>query len=173
MDFFETVQARYSYRGEFTQDPVPRAHLDQILQAGVASPTGHNYQTPQLIAVTRPDLLAEIGSLFSYPAAKTAQAVIVVLSHKKPMPNGIDFEMVDYAIATQSMLLAVTALGYGTVWIDGQLYEEGRADKLRQLLHIPPQFTPRVVLPLGVPKAPGPRREKIPFAQRVHYDTFT
>ena len=33
MDFFEAVAKRYSYRGEFTDAPVPRGDLEKIVQA--------------------------------------------------------------------------------------------------------------------------------------------
>ena len=39
MDFFEAVDARYSYRGEYTDDPVSRDDLEKIIRAGLAAPS--------------------------------------------------------------------------------------------------------------------------------------
>jgi len=49
MDFFEAVDARYSYRGEFADEAVPRDDLEKILRAGLAAPSGCNKQTTTLV----------------------------------------------------------------------------------------------------------------------------
>lgn len=172
MDLLDAIRQRYSYRGEFKDTPMPREDVETILKAGIAAPTGHNWQTPRFVALVSPEQKAKMAEIIPTPVMKTAQAVIVVLSQKKPMENGIDFEFADYAAATQNMLLAITALGYASVWIDGNLYNENKAQRVAQLVNAPEGLTPRVVLPIGVPVAEGPRKDRLPFEQRAFYDHF-
>ena len=57
MDAIEAIMNRHSYRGKYRPDPVPRADLVTILNAGLAAPSGCNKQTVSLIAVDDPALL--------------------------------------------------------------------------------------------------------------------
>ena len=68
------------------------------------------------------------------------------------------------------MLLAISALGLASVWIDGGLRVEGRAEKIGELLNVPDSKVVRVMLPVGRPVADGPRREKMAFNERAWFD---
>jgi len=68
------------------------------------------------------------------------------------------------------MLLAVTSLGYASVWLDGALRTEGRAERLGELLGVPPGRTVRVVLPIGVPIQRAQQRERLPFFRRAWFN---
>ena len=48
MELMEAIRARKSYRNQFEDTPVPRNDLREILEAGVAAPSGCNMQTTQL-----------------------------------------------------------------------------------------------------------------------------
>ena len=51
MDTLSTILARTSYRGKYEPTPVPREHLQQLLETGLSAPSGCNRQTTALIAV--------------------------------------------------------------------------------------------------------------------------
>jgi len=70
------------------------------------------------------------------------------------------------------MLLAITALGYATVWIDGNIRLNRKAKKLRELLHVPLPKEVRVVLPIGIPKEKVMQKEKKNFSQRAWYNYY-
>lgn len=58
--------------------------------------------------------------------------------------------------ATQNLILAATALGYGTCWATGPLLA---ADDMKKLLEIPENWEIFAIVPLGKPlKEPVPRR---------------
>ena len=44
--------------------------------------------------------------------------------------------------------------------------------RVAQLVNAPDGLTPRVVLPIGIPVAEGPRKDRIPFEERAFYDHF-
>ena len=78
--------------------------------------------------------------------------------------------MEDCAAAVENMLLAITALGYASVWVAGWLRVEGRADRIGQLLDVPEGKTARIILPIGTPTESYPRKEKMPFEERAWFN---
>ena len=83
-----------------------------------------------------------------------AAAIVVALGDPEISKRWYDK---DVMIAVQHMVLAATALGYGTCWI-GAFNEE----KVKQLLTIPNGMSIIVLLPIGIPDEsppPKPRKE--------------
>ena len=60
MELIQAILNRHSYRGMYLPDPVPREHLQKILEAGLAAPSGCNLQSVHLVAVEDPALMGEI-----------------------------------------------------------------------------------------------------------------
>ncbi len=172
MDLFEAISRRYSYRGAFTGAPVPHGDLVRIVEAGLAAPSGKNAQTTTFVIAADPAVLAKIRVLHPMEAVRDAKAFIACVVARKPVAtyNGMQFEIQDMAAAVENMLLAVTSLGYATVWIEGHLFDEGRYEKLNAILGVPADRTIRVLLPIGVPTGEGPRRQKKPFAERAWFN---
>ncbi|MGD9560435.1 MAG: nitroreductase family protein [Oscillospiraceae bacterium] len=170
MDFFEVVEKRHSYRGAFTAQPVPKEDIVKMLDAAIRAPSGLNYQPVNFAAVTDRGKLDALHALMPRAGMKTAPLVVVVASRVQKSPRkGISFEIEDYAAATENLLLAITALGYASVWIDGEVRDEGRAEAIAKLLGLPEGWTVRCVLPVGVPKTPGKQSTKMPLEERVWF----
>jgi nitroreductase len=70
------------------------------------------------------------------------------------------------------MLLAVTALGYATVWLDGVLRREDRAKRIARLLGVPDDREVRILLPIGVPVEQHAQKEKLPFDKRAWFNRY-
>ncbi len=172
MDFFEAVAQRGSYREEFLAEEVTQADLTQILTAGIRAPSGYNYQTPAFVAVTDKTLLGEIAELMPTGATETAPAMIVILSEFRQADNGLSFEVEDYAAAAENILLAITALGYAGVWMDGMTKLGNNGEKLEKLLNVPEGKRVRTLIPLGRPAKPVVQKEKLPFSERVSFNRF-
>ena len=67
-------------------------------------------------------------------------------------------------------LLAVTALGYATVWVEGRLqHEEAR---WKELLGIPEAMRLMVALPIGKPAGEVAQAGKWPLSEMVHYERY-
>lgn len=172
MDLFEALQRRHSYRGAFTETPIPRDHLQQIIQAGILAPSGCNAQTTSFVIVDDPKLLAEIGDIMDKPVVRGARAIIVCIVDDKPVYHGMAFGVEDCAAAVENMLLATTALGYATVWIDGALRIENKAQRIADLLGVPADLSVRIILPLGVPEETRSQPPKRPFDERAAFNRF-
>lgn len=172
MDLFQAIRERHSYRGEFADRPIPREDMLAILEAGIRAPSGFNAQTTEFVVVDDPAVLRRVSSIVSTKATESARAIIVCLMKTDEKRNGLFFGLEDYAAAVENMLLAVTALGYATVWIDGALRRENRAQAIGDLLQIPPNREVRVILPVGVPVEPGAQREKKPLSERAWFNRY-
>jgi nitroreductase len=173
MDVFEAIARRYSYRGAFLPRAVPRADLERIVTAGIQAPSGYNGQSTSFVVVDDRAGIARIAETTGSALIAGAPAVIVLVMDPDAVP-GKDFRfgVEDYAAAAENMLLAVTALGYASVWLDGLLRREGRAAKVGALLDVPPTREVRVILPVGVPAEAGTQREKKPFAERAWFNAW-
>ena len=172
MDLFEAIAKRYSYRGPFAEAPVPRKDLLRIVEAGIRAPSAKNEQTTSFVIIDDPAVLARIAAILDRPVCNTARAVIACIVDPRPVLPGLTFAAEDCAAAVENMLLAVTALGYATVWLDGVLRRDQIAERIGRLLGVPEDRSVRVLLPLGVPLSPGRQREKLPTAERAWFNRY-
>jgi len=174
MDTLQAIRERASYRGAFTADPIPREHLERIVEAGLVAPSGHNGQSTSFVVVTDRDLLERLVALTSgKECLVTAQAIVVVVMD----PHATDdkefaFGVEDYAAATENTLLAITSLGYASVWLDGELRRNDVAARIGELLGVPKEREVRVVLPVGVPAEQPRQRPKRGFGERAWFERF-
>ena len=172
MDLFDAIAKRHSYRGDFTAAPVPRADLQKIVQAGIQAASGKNEQVVSFVIVDDPKLLKQIAQIIDKPVCNTAQAMIACVTDPRPVHEGISFAVEDCSAAVENILLAVTALGYATVWLDAVLREKDNEARVGALLGVPKGKTVRIVLPLGVPVQKCVQREKLPFERRAWFNRF-
>jgi nitroreductase len=172
VELFEAISTRYSYRGEFTDAPLPRKDLNKIVQAGIQAPSGCNQQVVSFVIADDLALLKQIAEIVDRPVCRTAKAMIACVTDPRPASGGVSYAVEDCAAAVENMLLAITALGYATVWLDGALRVEGRAARIGRLLGVPLEKTVRILLPLGVAAEPGRQNERLPFERRAWFNRY-
>jgi len=173
MDTLEAISGRYSYRGIYKDTPVPRQHLEMIMQAGLAAPSGCNKQTTSVIAVDDKALLAQLNAVIDPPLAETAPAMICVLTRKIIAYRDRTFYIQDYAAAIQNMLLAIHALGYASCWVEGHITDADRiCDKMASILGVPPEYDVVAYLPVGIPAESARRVHKKAFEERAWFNGF-
>ena len=170
MNVFEAITRRYSHKEGFLPDTVPIADLNRIAQAGLDAPSGANRQTVQLVILPDREAIASLCDIFPTAGMKTAPTAIAVLTDGSLTPqNDFNFEKEDYSAAIENMLLAVTGLGYVSLWLDSPYFCDDRQKKALLALNAPEHFHLWAVLPIGKPDGEGSRREKLPFEKRVSY----
>jgi len=172
MDLFEAVAQRHSYRAGFRDNPVPREDLVKIVQAGIQAPSGCNAQTTTFVIVDDPAGIAALADIVGKQVVAEAKAVIVCVVHHRPVYQDKSFAVEDCSAAVENMLLAITALGYATVWLDGVLRAESRAAKIAELLGVPDDLEVRIVLPIGVPAEKWQQANKAPFEHRAWFGRY-
>jgi len=176
MDFFEAIDKRYSHRFEFLDTPVPMEDLIKIAEAGTKAPSAGNLQTQRFVIITDPQTRAKIAEIYNgHPGMSTAPAFIALVSkHQELGPNKISFELKDYGAAAENVLLAAAALGYASLWTDGDtsVMVPERERKMAALLGVPEGRTVRAVLPVGIPKTPGRQPARKPLEQLVKFEKY-
>ena len=170
----ETISVRHSYRGKFSEEPVPEEDLKTIASAGIAAPSGCNKQTTDIIVVNDPDVLGKIKASIDPPVAQTAPAMIVVLSRKINAYRDRCFAIQDYSAAIENMLLAIVELGYQSCWYEGHITDEDRiCDKIASILNVPEGYDVVCVLPVGKALDEFHAPSKKSFSERVKFNSFT
>jgi len=174
MEFFDVIENRYSYKGRFLPDAIPLETLELIAKAGLSAPTGNNSQCVQLIILPDRESLAPLRAIAGGDGLHTAPAAIALITdHSRTAGSKYNFEVEDYAAATENMLLSAVALGYAAVWLDGPFLDEAPQLAARAALGIPEEgYHLRVVIPIGLPEGEGSRRTKLPFNERVYYGRY-
>jgi len=172
MDFFDAVETRYSHKESFLPDAVPLEVLERVAKSGLAAPTGMNSQCVRLVILPDRGALQPLCGVAPTNGLRTAPAAIAVLTDSSTQTGKYNFEVEDYAAAAAQMLLAATALGYVSLWLDSPYFGEAEQKAALAVLNAPAGYHLRVVLPIGLPDGPGTRRGKIPFSGRVKYNTF-
>lgn len=150
MDFFAVVKKRRSVRS-YTGEMIPKTDLEKIIDTGRLAPSGFNRQGWHFISITEKSMIQSIAALTSGWAADSGAMIAVVMDPELP------FLIHDASAATENILLAATALGYGSCWFEGSTR---RVDmEIKHLLSIPDIMQLQTIITLGVPTA-WPVQEK-------------
>jgi len=163
MDLFDAIEKRASVR-ELRPAEVPEADLERILDAGRRAPSGMNRQPIEFIVIRDRDILQKLASAQAC-IADVGLAVAIVADPRKSQ-----YWLEDVAAATENMLLAIAALGYASVWIEGTLLR-AEADHKR-VLGVPEEMRLMVLLPIGAAKKPVPQATKRPLVEMLHRDRY-
>lgn len=173
MDTFTAIMDRSSYRGAYAPTPVPREHLLAIMRAGLAAPSGCNKQTTSLIAVDDPLLMRRLHEVIEPPVARTAPAMICVLTKRIIAYRDRCFHVQDYAAAIENMLLAIVALGYQSCWIEGHVTDTDQIGrKMADILGVPTDYELVCFLPVGTAIEPVRRVNKKPEGERMGFNGY-
>ena len=173
MDAIKAITERYSYRGMYESTPVPREALKQIMEAGLAAPSGCNTQTTSLIGLDDIEIIKAVASHFEKPKFASAPAAICVLTQHIPGYDEVYFNVQDYAAAIENMLLTITALGYASCWIEGEItWNKEFSRKVAETLSVPERYELVAYLPVGIPAEKSSRVKKKPFEERAWFNGF-
>ena len=162
MDTFEAIKKRSSVR-DFTGEPIPLKDLEKIVDAGRLAPSGSNKQPWDFIVVTKKDIIQRLSKAGAWSADAGAMIVVV-------MDPASKYWLEDGSAAIENMLLAATALGYGSCWLEGNALPHEA--EFKRLLNIPEHLNLLTLIPVGVP-AEWPRdKQKKPLEEVLHWETF-
>jgi len=161
MEALEAIRKRRSVR-KFSGAPIPRADLEAILDAARLAATGYNAQPWTFVVVTEPEGRAALS--LGKPWLLDAAALVAVV-----LDPSTRFWREDGCSAIANMLIAATALGYGSCWLQGDTMP--REEPLKQALGVPPDLRLLSLVALGVP-AEWPTRPKKALAEVVRWEQY-
>src|ERR1700730_12081883 len=162
METWDAIRARRNVR-TYDDRPIPREQLDRILEAGRRSPSASNRQKWDFVAMTDPDQLKELSTVWvGAPQLARARAAIVLVLPEPEAERYLTIDQYDLGQATMAMLLAATDLGIGT----GHSAVGDQAAP-RRLLGFPTDRHAAYMLALGYPAdrplAPIKKPDRRPF----------
>lgn len=161
-NFFEVLEKRRAVR-KYKKYDIPEEDLKTILEAARLAPSAENSQPWRFIVVKD----QKTKELLARPSPQTfianANAIVVVLGDPSVSccPRAT-WTTRDPMIAAEHLVLAATALGYGTCWIAN--YESRPhewVEEVKKTLKIPKHIHIIVLVAIGVPdENPPPRPRK-------------
>jgi nitroreductase len=161
MDALDAIRKRRSVR-QYTGDPIPRAELETIVDAGRLAATGGNHQPWEFIVVTERATIEQLKEAARW-MDKAAAIIAVVLDPSSR------WWIEDGSAAIENILIASTALGYGSCWLEG--YTLPLEGKFKTLLGIPKEKRLLTLVPIGVPVG-WPTKEKKSLEQVLHWERY-
>lgn len=162
MNTFDAIYKRRSVR-EFTGQPIPKEDLIKIVDAGRWAPSGYNRQPWDFILITDREMIIKLKIAAQW--MENAGAIIAVVLE----PGASKFWLEDGSAAIENILLASTALGYGSCWLEG--YTQPREQEFKSLLNIPDNKRLLTLIPIGVPTH-WPHQQKKPLEAVLHWEKY-
>jgi nitroreductase len=161
MDALEAIRKRRSIR-EYTGDVIPREDLEDIVDAGRLAATGNNSQPWDFIIVTERETIEQFKVAAQW--MDKAGAIIAVV-----MDPSSRWWIEDGAAAVENMLIASTAHGYGSCWLEGNTLQ--REEEFKKVLEVPEDRRLLTLVPIGVP-VEWPTKEKKPLEEVLHWEKY-
>ncbi|HSR33598.1 MAG TPA: nitroreductase family protein [Anaerolineae bacterium] len=162
MDALEAIRRRRSVR-DYTGDPIPREDLEAIIDAGRLAASGHNVQPWEFIVVTDPEMIQQLKVAAEW--MDKAGAIVAVV-----MDSTACWWREDGPAAVQNMLVAATALGYGSCWLQGNTMP--LEEEFKELLRVPEDRRLMTLVALGVPVG-WPTKEKKSLDEVIHWERYS
>lgn len=171
METWEAIRSRRNVRS-FTDQPIPRDHLDEILEAGRRAPSSQNWQPWDFVVVTERSRLTELSSVAPGAGHLAGAAAAVAVCASTLVPDGkLRSLYFDLGQATMSMLLAAASLRIGSCHAG-----VGDQDLVRSALDLPADRLCVYIISFGYP-ADRPlslirRPSRRPLDEIVHRETW-
>jgi nitroreductase len=171
METWDAIRARRNVRS-FTDKPIERAQLDQILEAARRTPSSRNWQPWDFVVVTDRAQLQELATVWvgaGHVAGSAATIALVIPDFEDAREASI--AQYDIGQATMSIMIAAADLGIGS----GHS-AVGDQELARRLLGLPQDRICAYLIALGHPAdrplAPLTKINRRPFEDVLHRDRF-
>ncbi len=172
-DILELIKSRRNST-QFLPKFVSWENISRVLDAGRHAPSCGNIQNWKFIVVLKPELKQELAAA-SYDQYEIIQAFALIVVCAEPEKaeryygeKGKSFYSVqNCAAAVQNMLLEAHSLGLGTRWVGAF-----DAEKVKELLKIPDDAEPQVIVALGYAKDIPPKPPKYPLETLVYFGAW-
>ena len=169
MEFNDVIKNRYSVR-KYTDEKVSQELIEEILEIGRLAPSGNNNQ-PTVVYVLDEEKIEKLKdsskskeTRISPAAFKSKQAFLICYDKTKEVKRPTDkfaFGITDSSIVATYMMLKITELGLGSVWV-GYF----NPVSVKEVLELPDNHEVSAILTFGhIHKSskPDPRADRKPI----------
>ena len=160
----ELIKKRRSIR-KYTDEPVTDEQIRKLLEAAMAAPSANNRQPWEFVVVRDADLKHKLAETHPW-AGMCADAAVVFVVAAEETRHWVE----DCSAATENLLLEVTALELGAVWM-AVTPDEKRETYVRGVLDMPDDLRVLCLVAVGHPAESKPAGTKYKES-KVHYDGF-
>lgn len=161
-EIFKRISVR-----KYEDRPVEPEKLDRILRAAMAAPSAGNQQPWEFYVVTDKTKIKQLSECSTYAGCAADAPAVIVPCYRTAGLRFPMFDTIDLAIATENILLEITAQGLGGVWLAVAPIEE-RMEKVAKVLPIRDDLRAFALVPLGYPAEDRPQQDRYE-ADRIHY----
>ncbi len=159
---FERISIRV-----FEEREVEEWKIIEILKAAMAAPSAQNQQPWEFYVVTNREKIEALSKCSPYAGCAAGAPVVLVPCCRVSDLVSPRFQLEDLSAATENMLLEITALGLGGVWL-GVAPAEERMSAAREVLGLGEDMYAFAFIPVGYPgehRSPENRFD----SDRIHY----
>ncbi len=161
MEALEAIRKRRSVR-KFTGEIISREDLEKIVDAGRLAASGSNRQPWEFIVVTDKEMISQLTVVGKWMEKAGAIIAVVLDPYSR-------WWVEDGSAAIENMLIASTALGYGSCWVEGDSLP--REEEFKTLLGVPKGKRLLSLVPVGVPQE-WPTIEKRSLESVLHWQVY-
>ena len=161
-EIFERVSIR-----KYEDRPVEEEKIRQILKAAMAAPSAGNQQPWEFYVVRDPEMIRKLADTTPYSKSAAGAPVVIVPCYRT---NGLwapMYDTIDLSIATENMLLEITSLGLGAVWM-GIAPIEDRILAVDRILGLGEDLHSFALVPVGYPAESRPQQDRFQ-EERIHW----
>lgn len=145
----DAILKRTSVR-RFKEHDVSNELIEQILTAGMSAPSAGNQQPWQFMVIRNEETLKRLSQCSPYAASAAHAPVAILVCGDLSAEIHKGFWVQDCSAAVENMLIAVTSLNLGAVWL-GVYPEKDRVDYVKKLFDLPHEIIPLAIIPVGSP----------------------
>lgn len=160
------IQSRHSVR-KFKEEEIAPEFIRKALECATKAPTGRNKQPWIFVVVKNKDTLKKIADVAPNGKFIEGASVGFLIFGESDWK----FMVEDCSAATENLLLALHAYGYGGCWIAGN--QMPYADTVRELAGVPATYKLVSIVAAGVPDIGGiTLADKLPLDKIVFNEKY-
>lgn len=178
MDLIEGLLTRRSVRQFDPEKKISHSEIEELLKAASYAPSAHNKQPWEFIVIEDKEKMAGFRAVQPWTSfAKNASCVIVVCGntdeafHREKETENWNFADVDCALATQNLLLACHAKGYGACFC-GAAPMPAIIESVKKYLDLPDNIRPLAIVPIGYPAETPKQPDNRYDSSKVHWEKW-
>ncbi|MDR1433360.1 MAG: nitroreductase family protein [Puniceicoccales bacterium] len=165
----DAILARHSVR-EFVGGKISDETLEKLVHAGMSAPSAMHSAPWHFVVVTDRDRLNGVSGVHPY-AAMSLQASAGILVCGEPDSEILkEFFDQNCAAAVENILIAVSDLGLGAVWV-GVYPNKTHCENFTKYFQLPENIAPFAWIPIGYPKNPAKQDNRLDLS-RVHRNVW-
>ena len=140
--------------------------IEQVLRAAMAAPSAGNQQPWEFYVVRDKAKIEALSKYSPYSGCAANAPVVIVPCYRTDGLRFPEFDTIDLAIATENMLLAITDLGLGGVWLAVAPIKE-RMEKVEAILGIGKDLRAYALVAMGYPAEDRAQQDRFDES-RIH-----